>query len=297
MGTSDDEYRPARTTTAQSREFGAELRLVRQRAGLRINTIANDLGWSVAMLCKIEKGWRGTSTWEIGTLLGRCGADKPTRQRIMKLAHEPTTGLFVRPHEGKLPDDLLCLRIHEQRARTIANYEPMHVPALLQSESYARALLSNATDEPDVVNSFVRSRMERQDVLAGGKPPVSVFYIHEAALHLAVGDVETMHDQMMFLALACDSSKLSPRVIPMSAGNHAALQHPSTLLTFAESTKPLAYTHTDTATVFVDDEQLVKSHQSKHAALLALSLDVEQSRAVFTHWAGVYERNSLRVCS
>ena len=86
-------------------------------------------------------------------------------------------------------------------------------------------------------------------------------------------------------------------MIPMSAGNHPALQHASTVLTFGQGLKPLAYGQSDVSTAFVEDDQALKSHLAKHAALSALALDATRSRRVFTEWATEYSRpnEDLRV--
>ena len=248
---------------------------------MRSATVAEELGWSSAKLSKLEKGWRGTHPWEIGTLLGKCGTDKVTRDRIMRLAHESSTGYLVRQHDGGLADDLLSLSLHERLALTITCYEPMVIPGLLQTEEYTRALLADA--DADVLNALVRTRAERQAVVWDHRAPTSTFYIHEAALRITIGSPATMHDQLMRLTFASASEQLTLRVIPTSAGGNAALLHPSTLLTFGTGMKPLVVSETDAATVFADDEQAVKAHQRKHAALSTLALSVERSRALLTH--------------
>jgi hypothetical protein len=295
--TSDNEDKQPRTTTAQSRELGAELRAARRSAGLTGSQVAAELGWSTAKLSKLEKGWRGTSLWDIGVLLGRCRADKVTRDRVMRLVSEDHTGHFLRSHSEGSADALLSLTLHERLASSLTCYEPMAIPALLQNESYARALLASAMHPPSIVESAVRHRMNRQGVLSGKHVDGFVFYIHEAALHLWVGDRATMYGQAERLVYLSTWPKLTLRVIPMSAGNHPALQHASTVLTFRHGLKPLAYGRSDVSTSFVEDDQALRSHLVKHSALSALALDVPQSRRVFTEWVGEYSRptDDLRV--
>ncbi|MFC6091753.1 helix-turn-helix domain-containing protein [Saccharothrix lopnurensis] len=95
----------ARLSTARSRELGEELRRIRREANLSSGWVSEVLGWSLGKSSKLETGSRGTSVWEIGTLVGRCGADKATRDRILALVAEPDTGSFLRPHHTG-PDDL-----------------------------------------------------------------------------------------------------------------------------------------------------------------------------------------------
>lgn len=289
-----------RTTTAQSRELGAELARVRRRAGLTGTVLAEELGWVQSHLSKLEKGRGGTSAWNIATLLGRCGADKPVRDRIMRLVQQQNLGYFTRPHDGQPPDDLFCLRVQERAAAAISCYEPVLVPALLQSEDYARALLASTADSPDVLAEFVRSRMERQAILRGHRAPESVFYINESALGLVVGSAAIMNDQLHRLAFMCDWTRLTLRVIPAATSGHLALQYPSTMLTFTKDVEPLVYAQSDAATVFLEESRSVQAHLTKHTALAGLALDAEQSREVFTRWASAYDQvqdDDLRVVS
>ncbi|NUT52443.1 MAG: helix-turn-helix domain-containing protein [Saccharothrix sp.] len=273
---------PTRLSTARTRELGEELRRVRHRARLSSNFLAEALGWSLGKLSKLETGSRGTSPWEIGTLLGRCGADKATRDRILAIASEEDRGSFVRLHDP-WPDTLTALAVHEHTARTVTTYEPLAVPVLAQTEDYAFAL----TQDREVTEA----RMARQDVLRRQGGPETVIYIHEAALRIVVGDAKVMRDQLLRLTLMCGWPRFSPRVVPMSA-SHAAMRHAATVMTFASPFKPLAYAETETATVFHDDPDAILIYQAKMRDLDGLVLGPTQSRDVFARWADVYDRDT-----
>ncbi|WP_158853836.1 helix-turn-helix domain-containing protein [Saccharothrix deserti] len=232
-------------STARSRELGEEIRQVWQRAGIPVARLTKSLGWSPGKLSKIQTGTRGTSLVDIATLLGYCGADRETRDRIMSMAAETdrNAGSFVRVHDG-CPDTLLVLTLHEQWARTVTVYEPLAVPSLAQTEEYAYALTGSKTT--------ARARTARQHHLRRPGGPNIVVYVHEAAFHQIVGSPKVMHDQLLRLTLMCNWIGTSPRVIPTSAQSHSALQHPAAVLTFADPLDPLAYTEIDGATVFHD---------------------------------------------
>lgn len=264
-----------RQGSARGRELGEELRRVRRRAGLTGVALARELEWSSAKVSKLEKGWRGTGEGDIGAFLGRCGADKVTRRRVLGMAVEPDLGWFVRPHRERPADELTCLAVHERSAVTVTCYEPFVVPSLLQTDEYARAL-TDGDPEP---------RLRRQRDLGQA---VCVFYVHEAAFCLPVGDAAVMHGQMVRLAFAADSTVL--RVIPVSAGNHRALRHPATVLTFDKDVTALAFAEIDAATVFLDDDRAVKAYQDKHAVLDGLALDTGRSHETLIRWAEVYAR-------
>lgn len=285
----------ARLTTARSRELGQELHLARKRAKLTATTVAEELGWSQGKLSKMEHGWRGTSSWDYGTLLGKLGVDRQTRERIQRIASEQDIGHFIRAHDGRLSDNLLCLMIHEQAAVTMHKYEPMLIPGLLQTETYARAVINpDGVYPPEECEFNLAARMRRQSVLSGPRSPEAVFYIHEIALQAAIGGRQVMHDQMMRLAFMCEWKRLALRLIPMSRAGHPALVHAFSLMTFAKSIRPVAYSETDVATVFAEDERSIQAYQRKQQVLAGLALDAEQSRSVFARWADFYDRREGR---
>jgi hypothetical protein len=281
----------SRPTTARSRELGRELLLARQRANLKATAVAEDLGWSPGKLSKLEHGWRSTSDWDYGTLLGKLGADPQTRERIHRIASEQDIGHFIRTYDGRLPDTLLCLSIHERSALTMCSYEPMVVSGLLQTEAYARKIINPDGHYPAEEHDLLTAaRMERQEVLRGTSAPESTFYIHEAALANRVGSDRIMHDQMMQLVFMCDWAKVSLRVIPQAAPSHPHTSLGFGLMTFSKPMRPVAHADTDIATIFTEDEVAIRLYQRKQMALAGLALDAEQSRLVFARWAAIYDR-------
>ncbi len=282
MKAEDKQQQPTRMSTAHSRELGEELRRVRHRARMSSGSVAEALGWSLGKLSKLETGSRGTGSWDIATLLGRCGADKPSRDRVMALAVEQDTGNFLRMH-GQLPDTLAALSVHERAAATITTYEPLAIPNLAQTEDYAHALTGDA--------AIARTRIGRQQQM-GPSRPRTVFYIHEAALRLPVGSREVMRDQLLHLTLMCGWARTTLRIVPMTGRSHTVLRSPATLLTFDAPIRPLAYTEAEAATIFHDAPDAVAAYQHKMRHLDAVALDLEESRQLLARWANAYDHQA-----
>ncbi|MFE9748270.1 helix-turn-helix domain-containing protein [Saccharothrix saharensis] len=280
----DDEQQPVQVTrlsSARSRELGEELRRVRHQARRSSEHTAAALGWSLGKLSKLENGRRGTSPWEIATLLGHLGADNSSRDRIHAIANEPDTGSFLRVHH-EFPDTLTALTVHERLARTITTYEPFTIPSIAQTETYAYALTGD--------RELTRARVDRQDPLRlRGRGPATTLYVHEAALRMMVCDPAVMRDQLLHLTLMCGWTGFTPLVIPMTTPSHSAIRNPATLLTFDPPHTPLAYTETDTATVFHVNPHDVALYQTKMRNLASLALSPTQSHDVFARWADHYD--------
>ncbi|MFD7655232.1 helix-turn-helix domain-containing protein [Actinosynnema sp. NPDC059797] len=272
-----------RLSNAHSRELGEVIRRIRRAVEMPAPKVAEALGWSLGKLSKLEKGTRGTSAVDIAALLGFCRADKAARDHVLSIAAEPDTGSFLRPHHQR-PDSLVALSVHEEIAETITAYDPVTVPDLAQTENYTLAL----TGDPELVTA----RSDRQRLLQRQSGPRVVFYVHEMALRMTVGDLTVMRDQLLHLLLMCEWPHTTLRVIPLAAGLHAHLRHPCTLLTFEAPNKPLVYTETDVATAFHDDPDSVAAYRQKMRHLDTTALDAEQTRRKLSWWTGLYDRKA-----
>ncbi|WP_158852894.1 Scr1 family TA system antitoxin-like transcriptional regulator [Saccharothrix deserti] len=184
--------------------------------------------------------------------LGALNCDPETSARINRLVREPAAGWYVRPHPRQAPDDLPMLAAHERIAETITSYDPLMVPALRQTEDYARAALAHTTD----VDHAVRLRMRRQrrfDLRFRPRCRMT-FFIHENAVAFTEDD-QVMHEQVMALAIVADIPGHQVRLVPANSSGilgHPPLRQPVTVMTFTRPIAPLSYTETTDSTVFTD---------------------------------------------
>ncbi|KOT94073.1 helix-turn-helix transcriptional regulator [Streptomyces ardesiacus] len=84
----------------------------------------------------------------------------------------------------------------EREAIGLGWYEVTLVPGLLQTEGYARTLIENRHPplEQSTVDDRVAARMERQAILTGRRPPVSLsFVLYEAVLRNPMVDAEQLN--------------------------------------------------------------------------------------------------------
>jgi hypothetical protein len=113
----------------------------------------------------------------------------------------------------------------ETVATQLRLFEHSLVPGLLQTEDYARAVLSAEpnTADPELAE-FVAARLDRQSVLArdDGRPLVWVV-LDESVLNRSVGGDKVMHDQLLHLAHMADQPNITVEVVPLAAGVHCGL--------------------------------------------------------------------------
>ncbi|XVQ10299.1 Scr1 family TA system antitoxin-like transcriptional regulator [Spirillospora sp. CA-255316] len=123
--------------------------------------------------------------------------------------------------------------IYEQRASVIKTYEAMVVPGLLQSENYARALISKSRAIKDVAPG-VKNRMARQAVLTKENPPYLWVTMSQNALDWPVGGPTVMREQLSRLLEAAELPNIAIRILPRSVGAHVALEGSFKVITVKE---------------------------------------------------------------
>jgi len=124
----------------------------------------------------------------------------------------------------------------EREAVALRSYEPLVVPGLLQTEGYARAMLHvGGVNTADEVERIVLTRLERQTILTGARPPFLVMVIDEVVLRRLVADRAVMHDQLRHLiALTESHPHVQIRVIPAGVPWHTGLAGPFALARLAD---------------------------------------------------------------
>jgi len=84
----------------------------------------------------------------------------------------------------------------EARATVLRWYEPLVVPGLLQTEEYARAILSARPDgNLDDLDEQVAARLARQEILDRTGAPQLWCILDEGVLHRAIGGSKVMRSQ------------------------------------------------------------------------------------------------------
>jgi len=112
------------------------------------------------------------------------------------------------------PEWFMPYRIAEQGAGHLRLWSPIVVPGLLQTEAYARALLSARRRAPEQLQALVEQRLERQRVI--DHADVTAVFDHRVLAH-AIGSPSVMAEQCAALAALVESGKISLHVVPEGA--------------------------------------------------------------------------------
>lgn len=118
----------------------------------------------------------------------------------------------------------------EREATSVRTFESQIIPALLQTEDYARAMLT--PERLDNLDGLVAARMTRQDVFGRELPPYTWFIIDEQALRRKLGGPAVMRAQLARLLVAGRHPRTVIQVLPEEVAAHPGLAGPFTLLSF-----------------------------------------------------------------
>ncbi len=144
----------------------------------------------------------------------------------------------------------------EAKATILRWWEPLLIPGLLQTEDYARAVLSTwRRDSPDEVEAKVAIRLGRQSVLASADFRV---LLDESVLHRRIGAPEVMAMQLEHLLTMGARPNITIQVIPGAAGAYAGLTG-AFAVAEVPGESPTAYLETGVQGITVRDPTLVSS--------------------------------------
>jgi hypothetical protein len=188
--------------------------------------------------------------------------DNEERAVLLNLAREANTPGWWHAYFDILPGWLEPYVGLEAAASVIRTYQEQLVPGLLQTENYARALISQgsaASEEEIARRSELRS--SRQEILRRPDAPQLCVVIGEGALRRPVGSREVVREQLRHLIEIADHPVVTLQILPFSAGAHSAMGGPFTILRFAEpDLADVVYIEQLTSALYLDKPVEVDSY-------------------------------------
>lgn len=211
----------AEVTPVQRVILGGELRRLRERALLTGQHLKDQLGWSTSKTSRIENAHISISRTDLELLLELYGASSVERERIISLYNRGSVQAWWRAYST--PGDVFLQYLDfEAVADTIDAWEIRVVPGLLQTEDYARCLLSawraiDADLTARAIEERLLVRMRRQGRLTSERPMSLNVVIDESVLLRRIGDEVVMRNQLLKLVQASELPNVSIRVLPLDA--------------------------------------------------------------------------------
>ncbi|MDH2428225.1 helix-turn-helix transcriptional regulator [Sphaerisporangium sp. TRM90804] len=188
--------------------FAFELRRRRLAAKLTQKQLARRIGFSTSAVAMVE-----TSKF------------RPS-ERFAELCDEAfgldgvIAALYAEawPPPPPVPEHFRDWAVEEQRATALRFWAPMLVPGLLQTENYARQVLSRLPGTTaGQLEQALAGRMQRKVVLRRDNPPAVTALIDEGVLHRPIGGAAVVREQLEHLLEMARHPKVTIQIVPYSA--------------------------------------------------------------------------------
>jgi hypothetical protein len=122
----------------------------------------------------------------------------------------------------------------EDKAARIHEWEMRGIPGLLQTRSYASAVIRACRpyDGGEELERDAEARVERQKILAGDDPPRLWVVLGEGVLRQAVGGARVMREQLGHLLSLADAQGIVLQVLPFAVTDAPGVDGPAALFEF-----------------------------------------------------------------
>ncbi|MET8433300.1 helix-turn-helix transcriptional regulator [Streptomyces sp900116325] len=275
--------------TVRRRRLGQELRRLRELKGMTAEEVAERLLVSQSKISRLENGRRSISQRDVRDL---CGVYEVEDHRIvdslMQMAKDSRQQGWWHAF-GDIPYSVYIGL--ETDAESLRVYEPQVVPGLLQTRSYAEALINGALPEapPNDIDKRVSVRARRQDRITDQEHPLRLWaVIDEAALSRQV-----MIEQLEQLVELSHLPHVTVQVLPFEMGAHPGINGQYAILEFPDAAdSSVVYIEGVTSDLYLEKANDVQRYSVMYEHLRAQALNVEQTRHFIADIAKKYARLS-----
>ncbi|TXS41108.1 XRE family transcriptional regulator [Streptomyces sp. uw30] len=257
--------------------LGAELRHAREKAGLSQEKLGQLLFASGSFVGQLEAGTRRIQAEHARVLDEVLGTGEFFQRNCSAAAR------------SKYPEHFAEAAEAEAQATAIRQYAPLLIPGLLQTPSYARAVIRayQPTAPEERIEELVAARMERTRLLDDPTDPLLWAVIDEAALRRVTGGPEVMAEVLRHIARLSRRGRAIVQVLPFEAGAHAAMEGSIKLMDF-EDAPPMVYFEGVGTGRLEDDPATVRHQRFTYELLTACALSPQKSLVLFEAMAQDY---------
>jgi transcriptional regulator with XRE-family HTH domain len=264
--------------TLRQRELGKRLRDLRKERGLTVEDVGKSLLCSAAKISRLETGARRPNPRDVRDLCRLYEIDETTSAALMNLVKEARAQGWWTQYEDLNLDPYLGL---EQEAVAITSYAMHYVPALLQTENYARTIIKSIARkiDPSIYEDRVKARMKRQLRLDGDNRPRYSVLLDEAVIQRPVGGPREMAAQLEKIIESVVSGKVTIQVIPFDVGADAAADAHCVMLEFRDPTlsPPVVFLEGLTGNQYIERETDVARYRETISYLQDCALSQQDS--------------------
>ena len=283
--------------TVRRRRLAAELRGIRESKGKSGDAVAAALKWSPSKISRYERARTGLRPREVERLLDYYEITGSHRALLLGLAEDAAQKGWWEEFADTLAEDYQQFIGLEHEATSIAIWHVDVVAGLLQTEGYARHIISSYSRvepvAPGMIGRLVKVRMQRQQVLDREGLQLTVV-LDESVLTRRIGDESVMYEQLQRLAREADRPNLTMRILPLSA-QHTVFGESFVIFGFGEDSDAMLQDVVSTEQLrsgfTLEGERETYLHRIAFQMLAEASLDPVASKALIlqtaqSYWSG-----------
>jgi transcriptional regulator with XRE-family HTH domain len=206
--------------TVRRRRLAAELRGIRDSRGKSGDAVAAALKWSPSKISRYELARTALKPREVERLLDYYEVTGSRRTLLLALAEDAARKGWWEEFADGLSADYQQFIGLEHEASSIAIWHVEAVTGLLQTEAYARHIISSYSRvepiAPGMIERLVKVRMQRQQVLTREPGLQLSVVLDESILKRRIGDESVMHEQLQRLAYEADQPNITLQILPLN---------------------------------------------------------------------------------
>lgn len=278
----------ARQPTARARRLAAEMRQLRETSMLTGEEVAVRLNWSASKVSRIETARISIAAADLRSLLDLYGVTGSERARLIELGRTAKERGWWDAYTQTLREGYSTLIALEGDAESERQYAFGIIPGLLQTKSYAQAIISTGlmvVPEKEI-ERLVMIRMRRQAVLSNDSPLRYAAVLDEATLRRRIGGVDVMREQLFSLIKLANRPNITLHVLPFSKESHPAPQGAFTIFQFPDaSASSVVFLENMTSDLIIEDEREVHQYGLAFDRLFDLTLSQRESISLISQLA------------
>ncbi|MEV6729672.1 helix-turn-helix transcriptional regulator [Streptomyces sp. NPDC051364] len=258
------------------RNFGETVKAFRKRAGLTQEQLAERIGYSVQYVGSVEQGRRHPSVKFVNRSEEILDAFGVIRIAARELQRRRGLASWFRPWVE-----------HEEEALTLNTYECRSVPGLVQTESYARALVSAVLPPPTAEEAEARivARLDRQKLLHRTPYTVFSFIIEEGVIERQTGGPAVTRQLIDHLLECTELPNVDLQIMPKVSPEHAGLGGAFRLLETGEH-EWMGYSEGQQSGRVIYDPKDVSVLHQRYAKLRIQALNPADSKGLLRRMRG-----------
>jgi hypothetical protein len=280
-------------------QLGARLRVLRQAKGLSREEAGHPIRASDSKISRMELGRVGFKHRDIVDLLTLYGVDDPAeRDQLLALAREANTPSWWHAYGDVLDPWFQNYLDLEQAADLIRTYEIQFVPGLLQTDAYARAVISlgHGDAHAEEIDRRANLRMTRKELLQRPDAPRLWAVLDEAVLRRPIGGKAVLREQITALLDSCTMPNVRLQVMPFESGGHAAAGGAFSILRFPyPELSDVVYIEHLTSGLYLDKPEDVDRYTAAISRLFIEAAPLSDTPAILRHIVDLLDGGGKRL--